>query len=86
MIANGVCQVIEPPSAIVFTWDIEPADDHAGLEWEVTVSIAPCGDGSLLVVRHENLSLAGAGKRHAEGWRGTLDRLATHLTSTGGGA
>jgi uncharacterized protein YndB with AHSA1/START domain len=82
MIVNGVYRAIEPQSKIVFSWNIEPPDQHAGLQSQVTVSIASDGDGSLLLIRHENLSLAGAAARHAEGWRGTLDRLHSLLAST----
>jgi uncharacterized protein YndB with AHSA1/START domain len=81
MIVNGVYRTIEPPSKIVFSWNIEPPDEHAGLQSEVTVSIAPDGDGSLLLIRHVNLSLARAAARHAEGWRGALDRLPAVLAS-----
>jgi uncharacterized protein YndB with AHSA1/START domain len=81
MIVNGVYRTIEPPAKIVFSWNIEPPDEHAGLQSQVTVSVAPDGDGSLLLIRHENLTPAGATARHAEGWRGTLDRLPALLTS-----
>jgi uncharacterized protein YndB with AHSA1/START domain len=77
MHVNGTFLAIEPPSRLVFSWNIEPPDEHAGLESEVTVSITRDGDtGSMLVIRHEQLTQAGAAARHAEGWRGALDLLA----------
>jgi uncharacterized protein YndB with AHSA1/START domain len=75
MLVAGVYRRIEPPSRIVFSWVIEPPDEHADLESEVTVCIAPDGDGSLLRIRHEKLTLAGAAQRHTQGWLGALDRL-----------
>jgi uncharacterized protein YndB with AHSA1/START domain len=30
MFVNGVYRVIEPPSTIVFSWNIEPPDENAG--------------------------------------------------------
>jgi uncharacterized protein YndB with AHSA1/START domain len=77
MHVNGVFRAIEPPTGLIFSWNIEPPDEHAGIESEVTVTIAPDGKGSRLLVRHEKLARAGAVMRHAEGWRGALDQLAS---------
>jgi uncharacterized protein YndB with AHSA1/START domain len=79
VIVGGVYRSINPPSAIVFSWIIEPPDEHAGIESEVTVTITPDGGGSELLIRHEKLTRAGAVPRHAEGWRGALDQLASLL-------
>jgi uncharacterized protein YndB with AHSA1/START domain len=76
MHVHGVFRHIEPPSRLVFSWIIEPPDEHAGLHSEVMVAIAPDGDGTALHIRHERLTQAGAARRHAEGWLGALDRLA----------
>jgi uncharacterized protein YndB with AHSA1/START domain len=75
MFVNGVYRAIEPPTTIVFSWNIEPPDEHAGVRSEVTVTLAPDGSGTRLVIRHEQLTAPGAATRHAEGWRGALDRL-----------
>jgi len=79
MHVNGVFRAIEPPSRIVFSWNIEPPDEHAGVQSEVRVAIAPDGDGSKLHIRHVKLALTGAPERHAEGWRGATEQLATLL-------
>lgn len=79
MHVTGVFALIEPPSRIVFSWNIEPPDQHAGIRSEVRISIAPTDDGTELVIQHVNLSRAGAPQRHAEGWRGALEGLATLL-------
>jgi uncharacterized protein YndB with AHSA1/START domain len=80
MTVSGSYRAIEPPSRIVFSWTIEPPDEHAGLQSEVTVRIAPDRDGCALHIRHEQLTQAGAVTRHADGWRGALDRLTALLS------
>lgn len=79
VIVGGSYRTIEPPSRIVFSWIIEPPDEHADIESVVTVTIAPDGSGSELVIHHERLALPGAVTRHADGWRGALDLLAATL-------
>jgi uncharacterized protein YndB with AHSA1/START domain len=73
---GGVYRVIEPSAKIVFSWVIEPPDEHAGIESEVTATIAPDGAGAELLIRHEQLMRIDAVERHAAGWRGALDLLA----------
>jgi len=72
---GGVYRWIEQPSKIVFSWIIEPPDEHAGIVSEVTVTITPHGSGSELLIRHERLAQIDAVERHAGGWRGALDQL-----------
>jgi uncharacterized protein YndB with AHSA1/START domain len=79
MHVNGVFLAIERPLRIVFSWNIEPPDEHAGVRSEVRVAIAPDGGGSHLHIRHIKLSRAGAPERHAKGWRGAAERLAALL-------
>jgi uncharacterized protein YndB with AHSA1/START domain len=81
MTVHGAYQSIEPPSKIAFSWIIEPPDEHAGLESEVTVTITPVGEVTDLLIRHAKLTRSGAGVRHDEGWRGALDQLAVLLES-----
>src|SRR3977135_170572 len=52
-IGAGRYRSIEPPSKIVFSWTIEPPDEHAGIESEVTVTIRRDGAETELVIRHE---------------------------------
>lgn len=79
MTVNGAYQEIEAPSRIVFSWNIEPPDEHAGLESVVSVTIARVAGGADLLIRHAKLTQAGSKMRHAEGWRGALDRLESCL-------
>jgi uncharacterized protein YndB with AHSA1/START domain len=83
VIVGGAYRSIEPPSKIVFSWIIEPPDEHAGIESEVTVTITPDDGGTELVICHEKLMRVDATDRHAEGWRGALDRLAVLLEGQG---
>jgi uncharacterized protein YndB with AHSA1/START domain len=90
MFVNGLYHTIEPSSRIVFSWNIEPPDEHAGVRSEVTVTLTPRGTGTDLRIRHAQLTLPGARERHDAGWRGALDNLVALLpdvregTSTAG--
>ena len=75
MLVNGVYRTIEPPSTIVFSWNIEPPDEHAGVRSEVSVTLTPQGTGTDLLIRHTKLTMPGACERHAAGWRGAVDHL-----------
>lgn len=86
MQVNGMFRAIERPSQIVFSWNIEPPDEHAGLQSEVRISIAPDGEGSRLRVRHIKLTQGGAPERHAEGWRGAAELLSALLKAQAHGA
>jgi uncharacterized protein YndB with AHSA1/START domain len=79
VVVGGVYRSIEPPSKIVFSWIIEPPDEHAGIKSEVTVTITPDDGGAELLIRHEKLAPIDAVERHAEGWRGALDQLSALL-------
>jgi uncharacterized protein YndB with AHSA1/START domain len=81
MFVGGSYRRIEPPTRIVFSWLIEPPDEHAGIDTEVTVTITPSGGGSELVVVHAGFGRADADLRHADGWRGAFDRLEALLAS-----
>lgn len=80
MHVNGIFRAIDPPSHLTFSWNIEPPDEHAGVQSEVHVSITPLEAGCELRIRHVDLSHPGAPERHADGWKGALDNLATLLS------
>lgn len=75
VIVAGSYSEIKPPFRIVFSWVIEPPDEHAGIQSQVSVAITPDGTGSELVIRHEKLRRTDAIERHAAGWRGAIDQL-----------
>ena len=72
---RGAYRAIEAPRKIVFSWIIEPPDEHAGIESEVTATITPRDGGTELFIRHEKLGRSDAVHRHAHGWQGALDGL-----------
>ncbi len=76
VMVRGIYRLIEPPAKIVFSWTVEPPDEHAGIESEVTVTITPDDAGAELLIRHEKLARIDAVTRHAAGWQGALDQLA----------
>ena len=75
MLVGGVYRKIEAPTRVEFSWLIEPPDIHAGIESQVTVSIARSADGSDLLILHERFERADANARHAEGWAGAMQQL-----------
>jgi len=81
VVVSGSYRLIEPPARIVFSWEIEPPDEHAGIQSDVIVTITPDGSGTRLLIRHEKLARADAMARHAQGWQGALDLLASLLES-----
>jgi uncharacterized protein YndB with AHSA1/START domain len=84
MFVNGVYRTIEPPSTLVFSWNIEPPDQHAGVRSEVAVTLVPDGAGTHLLIRHTQLTPPGAAERHAQGWQGAVDQLVELLTGAAG--
>lgn len=79
MHVNGVFKTIDAPSRLVFSWNIEPPDEHAGILSEVRVAIRPYADGCDLTINHIELTHPGAAKRHEEGWQGAVSNLSTLL-------
>lgn len=75
MIVGGTYRVIERPSRLVFSWVIDPPDVHAGIDSEVTVTLATRGSGTALTIRHARFDRPDADQRHEQGWRGALDLL-----------
>jgi uncharacterized protein YndB with AHSA1/START domain len=79
MVVGGTFRAIEAPARIVFTWLIEPPDEHAGLDSEVTVQLIRRGSSTELTIRHDNFHRKDADSRHEQGWRGALDLLEASL-------
>lgn len=75
MVVGGTFRAIEAPARIVLTWVIEPPDEHAGIDSEVTVQLVPRGSSTELTIRHARLGREDARMRHEQGWRGALDLL-----------
>ena len=77
MIVGGVYRSIVPPSKVVFSWIIEPPDEHADVDSTVRVFIAAAPGGAKLTIEHERLDRPGAVERHSAGWAGAFDQLAS---------
>lgn len=85
MIVGGIFRTIDAPVRIVFSWLIEPPDEHAGIDSEVTVQLVPRGSSTELTIRHAKFLREDADMRHEQGWRGALDLLETSLREAPGG-
>jgi uncharacterized protein YndB with AHSA1/START domain len=75
---SGTYLAFEPVTRLVFTWQWITMPERRS---QVTVAIAPDGDGSrsILTLCHEQFADAPARDRHIDGWSGALDKLAAHL-------
>jgi uncharacterized protein YndB with AHSA1/START domain len=81
MIVFGAYSTIRPPLRIVFSWMIEPPDEHAGIQSEVSIEISREGARTALLIRHDKLTRPGAPPRHAHGWQGALAQLSALMQS-----
>lgn len=76
---GGVYERVDPPHKLVSTWQWEEPDIHASIVSRLEVTLRPHTTGTELTLEHGTLTAAGMAKRHAEGWRGALSRLAQHV-------
>jgi uncharacterized protein YndB with AHSA1/START domain len=80
MVVGGHYKVIEHPRRIVFSWLIEPPDEHAGIESEVIVQLATVTpNATQLEISHSGWGRKDAEARHSAGWTGALDLLEGEL-------
>jgi uncharacterized protein YndB with AHSA1/START domain len=63
---------VVPNQRLVFSWAWHSTPER---ESQVTVSLKPDGDGTLLTVHHEQLFDAAARDGHERGWTASLDQL-----------
>ena len=73
---GGVYREVVPNERLVFSWAWHSTPER---ESQVTVSLKPDGDGTLLTLHHEQLFDQAARDAHEHGWIGTLDKLEKHL-------
>ncbi|WP_062516871.1 SRPBCC family protein [Demequina gelatinilytica] len=74
MTAYGTYLELDPPRLVRFTWGWE---DTTPDSTEVTVEISPTDEGCHVVLTHVRLWDEDQRDRHAAGWEGSLDSLAT---------
>ena len=72
----GVYREIVPDQKLTFSWAWHSTPER---ESQVTVSLKPDGDGTLLTLHHEQLFDQAARDGHESGWIGTLDKLEKYL-------
>ena len=77
--AEGFYEAIEPPRRIVHSWrwtsapDDSPPDDVVS---RVTFEFEADGDGTRLILTHEELAHQQSADSHGSGWKDALDKLA----------
>jgi uncharacterized protein YndB with AHSA1/START domain len=69
---HGEFRVVEPPRKLVYTWRMDDGTLESSL---VTVTFAPRGAGTEVVVVHEDIPTEPIRESHENGWRGCLDGL-----------
>jgi len=75
--ASGVYREVAPQRKLVFTWMGACAGDAQSL---VTLTLAPAGGGTDLVLLHERFADEPARDQHQTGWNGCLAGLEDYLT------
>ena len=68
----GVYSEIVPNERLVFTWHWKTTPER---ESQVTITLKPDGDGTILTLLHELFFDEPARDRHQQGWTGALDKL-----------
>jgi uncharacterized protein YndB with AHSA1/START domain len=69
---GGVYRDVVPNQLLVFSWAWHSTPER---ESQVSVSLKPDGDGTLLTVHHEQLFDQAARDGHERGWIASLDKL-----------
>jgi uncharacterized protein YndB with AHSA1/START domain len=72
----GVYRELVPNQRLVFSWAWHSTPER---ESQVTVTLKPDGDGTLLTLHHEAFHDQTACDRHQRGWSGALDKLEEYL-------
>jgi uncharacterized protein YndB with AHSA1/START domain len=72
----GVYREMAPNQRLAFSWAWHSTPER---ESQVTISLQPDGDGTLLTLHHEQLFDQAARDGHEGGWIGTLDKLEKYL-------
>ena len=74
---GGVYREIVSGRKLVFTWAWESTPDRESL---VTVEFKPSGNGTELIVTHEQFADTEARDKHQQGWNGCIERFGRYLS------
>jgi uncharacterized protein YndB with AHSA1/START domain len=72
----GAYREIVPNKKVVYTWAWHTTPDRESL---VTVEFKPSGNGTELVLTHEQFADSDARDRHQQGWNGCIERFGRYL-------
>jgi uncharacterized protein YndB with AHSA1/START domain len=67
---------VAPNQRLVFSWAWHSTPER---ESQVTISLKPDGDGTLLTLHHEQFFDSAARDSHERGWTGMLDKLEKYI-------
>jgi uncharacterized protein YndB with AHSA1/START domain len=73
---GGVYREVVPNQRLVFSWAWHSTPER---ESQVTISLKPDGDGTLLTLHHEQFFDSAARDSHERGWTGMLDKLEKYI-------
>ena len=74
---GGVFREVVPNKKLVYSWAWESTPERESL---VTLEFKPSGEGTELVLAHQQFADPQARDKHQEGWIGCLDRLGRFLS------
>jgi uncharacterized protein YndB with AHSA1/START domain len=74
---GGTYREIVPNRRVVYTWAWESTPDRESL---VTVEFKPSGNGTELILTHEQFADSDARDKHQQGWSGCIDRFGRYLS------
>ncbi|MDR6290282.1 MULTISPECIES: SRPBCC family protein [Inquilinus] len=73
---SGIYKEVVPDERLVFSWAWRTMPER---ESQVTLTLRPDGDGTVLILTHEQFFDEPARDNHRTGWSGALDRLEQSL-------
>ena len=73
---GGVYREVIPNARLVFSWAWHSTPERVS---QITVSLKPDGDGTLLTLHHEQLFDEASRESHGRGWIASFDQLEKYL-------
>ena len=75
----GEYREVRPPHRLVYSWCWEDGEGRPGHESTVTVHFLEDGERTTVVIEHSGLESPDSRERHNEGWRASLEMLASRV-------